>query len=339
MKRGTRACIATSALALIVMTTGCGRDEPVSAAAPAPDTAPTASQTAMPGLGSTKVASTRSASTPSDPAPSNPAPSDTAPPPATAPGDRTTATEAVASIRERARRLWDAKVHADWATVYALSDAVIRDEGTEEEFVAWSNESEPFKIEAYDLGEVLVEGTMAWVQVNARMSTRQFESPAREVERWDKWRFTEGDGWYPVPKRLLEAYPLTPALRDREAEARLRARFMASWEARHTRDWKTYLDLYSPQDREIMTLDEFIKVNEMFTYEACDVRWVEVVNGRGRVRVAITERVTDPSLSKLPPQVVILTEKWTNVDGEWYIDLGLTESSRKPETSSPRGEQ
>ncbi len=308
MHRATRTCIAASALALVALATSCG--EAPTAPGGANEAAPGGMTEAAPGGASDPGATTAPA------------------------GDvMATGPEAVARVRERAKRLWEAKLTEDWATVYEIRDPAVRDEGTQAEYVAWSNDNEPFRIEGYEIGEVLTEDGVAWVRVAAQISTRQFESPARDVDRWDKWRLIEGDDWYPVPQKMFDHYPVAPPLRDREAEERLRERFMLSWEARKTRDWPAYLDLYAPSDREIMTLDEFVEVNEMFIYDDVDVLWIEVVDDHGKVRVGITERVTDPSLSKMPPTLAISTETWKRVDGEWYAYLGLAQRS---DTEPPR---
>ena len=78
--------------------------------------------------------------------------------------------------------------------------------------------------------------------------------------------------------------------------------------------------MVDPNDRPLIAEGQFID-NQMLTrYITHRVHWVEAINDRGVVRIEVKQKMTDPSLTKLPPDHIIINERWIQVDGEWYID-------------------
>lgn len=227
------------------------------------------------------------------------------------------------ALRQRAERLWSARQAQDWSAMFAFQDPQAVEEVTEEEYVAWAEENEPFLIADFRLGDVIVNEDMGWVQINCRQGMRKYpEVPPREVHRWEKWHIRDGR-WLPVPPQQIQNYPVTPAERDAAAEQRLLDRFRASWEARQEEDWDRLFELSDPRARGDIPEDEFAEAQGLIEYLDCDVRWVEVIGDRGRVRVAIRHKLNDPSMTKLPPRTILVTEQWVRVDGAWYRDLTM----------------
>jgi hypothetical protein len=227
-------------------------------------------------------------------------------------------------LRQRAARLWQARQDLDWAAIFPFQDPQAVEGVTEAEYIAWAEENEPFLVHEFRLGDVLTRGDMGWVEVDCRTSMRRFaDVPPRAIHRWEKWRILE-DGWYPVPPGQLEDYPASPAERDAGEEQRLLARFEASWEARCEEDWDRLFALSDPRTRGDIPRDEFAEAQGLIQYLTRDVQWVEAMGDHGRVRVEILHKLNDPSMTKLPPRLILVTERWVRIDDEWYRDLAVT---------------
>ncbi len=127
--------------------------------------------------------------------------------------------------------------------------------------------------------------------------------------------------WYPVPPKELDTHPDSPALRDRGEESRLEKRFLAACAARKRRDWSALYSLCDPNDRRKVSEEQVASAESLAEFLACSADWVEVIHDRGRVRAAYEYRLSDPSLSKLPPETSWIIEPWSLVEGEWYRDL------------------
>lgn len=231
-----------------------------------------------------------------------------------------TTTVGVKELEARAEAYWAAQQREDWLEVYRFQVPTVREEYTAEEFAAWSEQNAPFTIDAYQLGRAITDGEMGWVEVSATTGVRRFpEMPSRESQRWEKWKVVL-DEWYPIPPTDVTFYPESPALRDAAAEARLRERFLQAWEARRTLDWDRLYELSDPRTRPAErgptpTLDEV--PHEFLSYK---IFWVEAIGDRGKVRVQYEYRLTDPNLTKMPPQFTVVSDRWERVDGEWYLN-------------------
>lgn len=224
-------------------------------------------------------------------------------------------------LGRRAERLWEARRQEDWAAVFQLQDPQEREGVGQADFVTWCEQKEPFRVHSFELGQMLVEGDLGWVEVHGSTSIRRFpDSPPRDTQQWEKWRRIEGD-WYPVPRKELASYPASPALRDAAEEARLAERFAASWQARVAKDWSRLYAMTDPRDHGDVPQDRFAQELEKVEYISHEVQWVEVVGERGSVRVVYRHRLNDPSLTKLPPSAVSVVEPWIKCENEWYLDL------------------
>jgi len=224
-------------------------------------------------------------------------------------------------IQQRAEKFWDAKTKEDWDTVFLFEDPNTSREWKKEDFAAWSEKNDPFKILKYEFGQIQSDGEMGWVEVKYNSLVRRFQNvPPRDATLWQKWRKVNGE-WYPVPLRELVAYPEPPARRDLGEESRLRERFMLSWKLRQAKDWKGLFELVDPSDRPRMPEEAWLDMHSLLEYLSYDVKWVEAIGQLGRVHVVYKRKVTDPSLSKLPVETAVETEEWIMVNNEWYRDL------------------
>jgi len=224
-------------------------------------------------------------------------------------------------LRARAEQLWQARQKEDWSTVYVFEEPGRREGLDQQQFEEWHRKNEPFVIHDYKLGRVQTDGPLGWVEVQYRSTIRQFPALApREAQRWEKWRLTDGQ-WYPVPRNELDRYPESPAVRNAAEEDRLRARFQEAWQARQRGDWAALHALLEPRAREGVTVDQLATDGQRLEYRSCQVQWVEVIGDRGQVRVAYEVKRTDPNLSKMPPEITMITERWLRIEGEWYRQM------------------
>ncbi len=227
-----------------------------------------------------------------------------------------------ASLQQRATQLWQARQAEDW-------DAVLRFEPPErqasinrDEFVKWQKQHQPFVIHSFALGRVQSDGQLGWVEANYESTMRQFPNvPARQATRWEKWQFRDGN-WYPVPVQLQDQFPDAPALRNLTEEQRLRKRVERACQARMAGDWAAMHALLTPDQREQVTVENFVEEGEKFQYVECTIAWIQVLGERGQARMVYHLKSCDPSLTKLPPQEVPILERWTLVDGEWLLAEG-----------------
>ena len=226
-----------------------------------------------------------------------------------------------ARLRQRAEQLWQARVDEDWETVFRFEVPEQQKDATAAEFADWSRKNEPFKYESFEIVQVQAEPPLGWVNVKYRSSQRRFPNvPARDSAQWQKWHVVAGD-WLPVRKGDWDDYPAAPAQRDAAEEARLRARVDEAWEARTAHDWHQLYGLTDPRDHQDITEDAFAKDEALFEHLSRNLRWIEVVGDRGRVRALYDVKSNDESLTKMPIQSTELTEPWVKYDGQWYRDL------------------
>lgn len=224
-------------------------------------------------------------------------------------------------LRHRAEQYWDARVQNKWDVVYDYLEPWQQQSGTEEEYVSWAKDNEPFNILRYEILDVQQDGPYGWVRLSYDSTLRVYPgAPPRTTQVDQKWAVQRGN-WYPIPTQQDEFYPVTPLMRDQAAEAKLRDRFSETWPLRLSADWSGLYQYTDPRDRDDVPLNEFSDSEGLFDYQSHDLKWVEVVGDKGKVRVTYVHTVTDPSLSKLPPRNAEISEQWIKVNNEWYRDL------------------
>jgi len=227
-----------------------------------------------------------------------------------------------AELRSRVEAYWAAKQKEDWDALFEFQEPQIRRETKQDRFVAWSESEAPMRVHSFEVSQVQAEGEFGWAYVPYRASVRRFKDiPPRDVYTWQKWRLVDGE-WYPVEREdLLPTIPEAPATRDAGEEKRLRERYEQTWQARVRRDWERVYQFSDPRDHGIVDLDDFAESEALFEYIRHDVYWVQVIGDNGKIRVNYHHKVTDPSLTNLPSQDLVVVENWIKVDGEWYRDL------------------
>jgi hypothetical protein len=232
-----------------------------------------------------------------------------------------TQTASISALRQRADQLWKARQDEDWTTAFTFEDPEERKQATAEEFATWSRESDPFKVLSYKLGKIEIEGSMGWVEVEHTSKMRRFATMPERTDRiWEKWRRLDNT-WYPVPQEVRDAYPASPALRNADEEKLVRDRFELSWKARNAQDWNAMYELTDPADHEKISVSTLANAYSRFKYQSRNVLWVEAIGTRAQVRVTIACVINDPSLNKMEPQDITLSEPWVKRDGTWYLDL------------------
>ncbi len=224
-------------------------------------------------------------------------------------------------LRSRAEQLWQAKASENWVAAFEYFEPATRATLNRDEFVKWSQENEPFRIQKFSIANVETREETGWVGLTYTSTIRRFPGlQPHESVMWQKWRKTDGE-WYPVPSDELVSYPESPALRNAGDEERLESRFVESWPHRKASDWAALYEYSEPADRAQVTLDMFIEGEGLFQFLDYRVHWVEAIEGLGRVCVTYRHRLTDKSLEKLSPKDLTIIEKWIKSDGEWYRDL------------------
>lgn len=226
----------------------------------------------------------------------------------------------VEDLTRHAQRLWSARVAEDWKTVFEYQQ-IESENVTADDFAQWSTANEPFVVRSYTIEDVVVDDDMGWIEAEYESTMRQFpNSPPRVSKRVEKWQIVDGR-WKLIPPEKLDLYPESPKVRDREQEERLTDRFRQSWEARAAEDWDALYAMADPRDRGDVSLDAFAEAKELTKFIDYEIDWVEVIDNVGTVRVAITHKLNDPNMQKLPPTTLVMSEKWVQVDGQWYMDL------------------
>lgn len=223
------------------------------------------------------------------------------------------------SLKQRAEGLWKARIATDCPTIQRYHDPRTPEGQKRDEYIEYCANREPFIYKTYEIGDIQTERDWGWVDVKYSAAIRGHENVTPPVvtmnERWQRYK----NNWYLTPKDQLDRMPITPSKRDKKEEARLKARFLRSWEARQSEDWSALYELVDPRDRETIPLKEYSEAEQLAMFLGADCQWVEVVGDRGRVFVEYNIKLRD--IVHLPPKVVPKYEDWIKVDGEWYRDI------------------
>ncbi len=232
-------------------------------------------------------------------------------------------------LRQRVVTLWDARVAEDWATTFRFESPETQAGATAEEYAAWKDENEPFIVLDYDIEAIEAVDGLGWATVAYQSKLRKFEKlPPRNSTRDEKWYAHQGQ-WYPVPGAAADRYPAAPAKRDADAEAHLGERHDAAWRARQAGDIRALYEFILPADRQRVSQDQFMEEESRLLYLSRKVHWVEAIDDVGRVRVAYEYRFNDPSMTKMTPQWLVITENWAHLDGQWYLDIDAADQATK----------
>jgi hypothetical protein len=223
-------------------------------------------------------------------------------------------------LRERAEEAWKARLERDCKTTARFMDPKEYIIETPEKLVQICEE-DPFRYEKYRIGKVETDGNFGWIWVDYAVRAAEYvKEPAQEMSIVEKWRLVDGL-WYPIASRIEETCPEPRSKRDAAEEQRLRARFDQTWPLRLARDWKALYQLTDPKDRDRVPETQFVESESLIEYFEHEVDWVQVIGDRGELRVTYTNKLADPSMTKMNRRKINISEKWIKRDGEWYRDL------------------
>jgi hypothetical protein len=228
--------------------------------------------------------------------------------------------DAKQSLTERAHTFWNARIKGDWDTVYGFLSADETERLTKEEFVRYRKEKGPFRFLSAKIEDVAVADDLGWVKVNYTIQSAVFpDVPAREVQAWHIWQ-KRNSQWYPILKKAQrEQLPqLPPQVRPAAEEASLAQRANELWSAKEKQDWALIYPYLEPAFREKVSEEELKKSKALYSYLSHSLEWVEVIGNHGRVKVAYSHTLNDPTLTKQEPQQDVMIEQWIKVDGQWY---------------------
>lgn len=231
------------------------------------------------------------------------------------------AEDQVKALRDRAVKLWDARVKADWSTAYEFLSPSEKAKVTKEQYVTTNQQKGPLKYSSYKLGEVHVDGDFGWVHTEYEAVPFVMpQAPPKKIKYWQVWEKVAGT-WYPVPKEGRDrAHKLPPKLRPLKDEAALTARVNTFWQAREKEDYRTVYDMCSPAFRQKVSADEFLQAKARNLYLTHKVEFVEVEGDKARAHVTFTFRPNDPNLTKMAPSEESTVQPWIRIDGQWYLD-------------------
>lgn len=223
-------------------------------------------------------------------------------------------------LRDRAERVWNARVSRDCKTVAKFLDPKEYVSETPEQRLQIC-EGDPFRYEKYRIDKVEADGNYGWIHIEYSVKVAPYQAePAVEMSVVEKWRQTDGE-WFPVASRIEETCPESPSKRDAAQERRLRERFDRSWTLRMNKDWKALYDMTDPKDRSRVSESDYGESEALIEYFDHEVDWVQAVGDTGEIRVTYTNKLADPNMTKMNPRKINISEKWINRDGEWYREL------------------
>lgn len=248
------------------------------------------------------------------------------PPPESRPTTETrVARQSLSSIdqlRNAATTLWSARIRSDHATLYAYQPASYRAQVDQASFMR-DAAAGLFQFVDFKVGEIECRDDVGWVEIESRTAIDKYpDIPARAIHRRETW-IREAGCWRPCTPEEAQALPQAPSLRAADAEPALRERFLAFGEARVRTDYAFMYSCIDPADREQLPFDTFAESEQTLRILAADPKWVEVIGDVGRVRAQYLVASADPSLSKLPPKTVQVTEHWRKEGSTWFRDVSM----------------
>ncbi|MCB9854572.1 MAG: hypothetical protein H6818_02710 [Phycisphaerales bacterium] len=225
-------------------------------------------------------------------------------------------------LRDAATTLWSARVARDYATIYRFQPASYRASVDCDSFVR-NGADNLFHYLEFELEDVENRDDVGWVQLRSQTALAKFaDIPARSITRWETW-IRETGRWRPCTPEESDALPRAPSLRSTECESALRERFLEYGQARVSADFEAMYACLDPAGRAKMPYAEFAESEAVLRILAAEPEWVEVIGNAGRVRAAYLVASADPSLSKLSPKIVRVTELWRKEGATWFRDVPI----------------
>jgi hypothetical protein len=228
------------------------------------------------------------------------------------------------ALIERATSFWNARAAGDWAAEYRFLQPEDTHGGTEKEFIEFrKGPGGAFKFSAVKLGEAAVAGGLGWVKVSYDLQSLAFtEYDTDHHEIWDIWLVKDGQ-WYPMAKDERKQVPqFPPALRPAAEEALLTQRAEDYWKAKKARDRGLLYEFLAPDVRKVLAREQFLKRKAEHAYASYRVEWTEIIDNRGRVKVAYTQEPGSTTGAK--PEAKTTIDTWYKIDGQWYLGSPAT---------------
>lgn len=226
--------------------------------------------------------------------------------------------EDAAALKQQAQRLWQARVQDDWGIVFDLLPPEEAAVTKRDDFVKYQSAQGPFRYLSAEVGDAFVDGTTGWVHVKYAVTARNFPGLApTKLETWDIWQMR--DTWRPIVRDFIKTVPSRPPnVRPAEEESILATRVHAFWEAMKAQDRAAVWQFLSPAAQQQVNRQIFEDANAKYLYVSHEIEWVEVNDSEGRAKVVVGQKLNDPSLSKMEPQLSVMFESWVKQDGQWY---------------------
>jgi hypothetical protein len=224
------------------------------------------------------------------------------------------------ALRALAEQYWQAEVKKDWKTVLVHLPAEEKKGVKPEDFAKYRNtKTGTFLYQSAVVGEAVVEGDTGWVKVSGDSVMQGFPGmKPRPMAFWQLWRKHEG-AWSLMPRAERENVPQVPRSARLAAEEKvLEKRVDGFWRAKEAQDWRSIYDYLPPEFRANTPLQKFLENRSMYLYLTHRFEWVEVIGGKGRVRVSYTRKPNDPSVSKMAPEEQVAIEPWVKIKDQWY---------------------
>jgi hypothetical protein len=225
------------------------------------------------------------------------------------------------ALNERATAFWQARVAGDWGRVFEYAPQAEQQAGSKEQFIAYSKENGPFNYLSFKVGEIEIDADVGWVKMEYTLEPMRFKGLApQKVNTWQIWEKIDGK-WSPMYGDRQDLVPkLPPSLRSVKEESAVMARADEFWKAREKNDYAAVYRLCAPAFREKVSSAEFLNKKAMNIYVDHQIHWAEVKGDHAQVKVTISFRPNDPSLTKMDPAQEAATQNWIKVNGQWYLD-------------------
>ena len=238
-----------------------------------------------------------------------------------APGARASDDD-VALLTARATRFWEARVQDDWKVVFELTPPEEQAAmGNRDTWAAYQQQAGPIRYHRARVYEAFVQKDLGWVRVEFASSPRLYAKlPPTDVTTWQVWQ--KRDDWRPVPRQVSDQFPTRPPqARPAEEEATLAKRVDELWNAQAAGDYGRMYDFLEPAYRAATPREEFLARKARYLYSGHTIQWTEVTGDKGRVKIAFTRKLNDPTLYKLDPEQSTTFENWLKIDGQWFRSM------------------
>jgi hypothetical protein len=109
-----------------------------------------------------------------------------------------------------------------------------------------------------------------------------------------------------------------------KTEEALKKRVSQYWESRAARDWKGVYDMLTPDERAVITFDNYLSDKRspaQMKIDSYEIQKVQIDGERGESTVKYTWKIELPvnSEKRIRTGSNMLQQKWRYQDGNWYV--------------------